>query len=169
MRGALIAVLFVTPAFAQDPEAPPFDASLIDACLEQASQDAQPDYAACIGAASGPCMNSPEGSSTAGMSYCLGRELDVWDARLNDSYARVIEAARATDAEMTRMGSAAEQQEPLFRQMQRDWITFRDSACEYERSRWGGGTGGGPASLSCSLELTARQYLRLRAYEPGNE
>ncbi len=167
MRAALlILALAATPALAQDePPRPPFDAGLIDACLEGGASDP----AACIGAASRPCMEAPEGSSTAAMSWCLGQELEVWDAKLNDSYGRVTQVARAMDADMAALGSAAERQEPLLTQMQRDWIAFRDSACAFERSRWGGGSGSGPAGLECAMTLTAQQYLRLRAYEPDDE
>ncbi|MTD98687.1 DUF1311 domain-containing protein [Paracoccus sp. YIM 132242] len=173
MRVLLILAVMATPAFGQEPERPPFDGGLIDACLEnasgQAKPDETPDYLACVGAASGPCLASPEGQSTAAMSWCLGNELDVWDKKLNDSYARVLKAASAADAEMADLGSAAARQEPLLRQMQRDWIAFRDSACSYEGSRWGGGTGAGPAGVECSLHLTAEQYLRLRAWEPQDD
>ncbi|WP_295048729.1 lysozyme inhibitor LprI family protein [uncultured Paracoccus sp.] len=163
------AVLAASPVVAQDaPEWPTFDATRIDACLEgaQTANPDAPDHAACIGAASGPCIDSPDGDSTVAMSWCLSEELAVWDRKLNDSYAHVLAGAKATDAEMAEMGSAAAQQEPLLRQMQRDWMAFRDSACSYEGSRWGGGTGAGPAGVECSLRLTAQQYLRLRAWEP---
>ncbi|MFC3167937.1 lysozyme inhibitor LprI family protein [Paracoccus fontiphilus] len=173
MRSLLALALMAAPAFSQEPESPPFDASLVDACLEKAAgeagTEAMPDYARCVGVASGPCIDSPDGYSTVGMSYCLGEEFDVWDRKLNDSYAKVLAAARAADAEMAELGSAAPKQEPLLRQMQRDWIAFRDSACSYEGSRWGGGTGAGPAGVDCSLQLTAQQYFRLRAWEPRDE
>lgn len=169
MRWLTVALLAASPAWAQDePEWPPFDAGLIDACLDdarKAGSDA-PDPMACVGAASGPCIDSPNGYSTVAMSYCLSEELAVWDKKLNDSYAHVLAAAQAADAEMAELGSAAEKQEPLLRRMQRDWIAFRDSACSYEGSRWGGGTGAGPAGVDCSLHLTAQQYFRLRAWEP---
>lgn len=167
MRVLLFWMLMAAPSLAQVPEGP------VEACLSQkqaeAKQDDMPDYAACIGVASGPCMDSPEGSTTVGMSACLKQEYDVWDGLLNASYGRVMTAAKATDAEMAELGSATEPQEPLLKQMQRDWITFRDAACAYERSRWGGGTGSGPASANCMMHLTAQQYLWLRGYEPQAE
>ena len=51
--------------------------------------------------------------------------------------------------------------------MQRKWIDFRDAACAFEASKWGGGTGGGPAATQCHLTLTAQQYLRLGADMDG--
>ena len=51
--------------------------------------------------------------------------------------------------------------------MQRAWTAYRDAACAYEVSTWGGATGGGPAGEDCMMRLTARQALvledRLRA------
>lgn len=170
MRALALVLLMATPAAAQDGGDLAFDGGLVTACLDRIQSATtgtdMPDFASCIGAASGPCIESPGGYSTVGMSSCLGQEYDVWDGLLNDSYGRVMAAAKATDAEMAGMGSSADPMEPALKQMQRDWIAFRDSACAYEATRWGGGTGGGPASVDCMLQLTARQYLRLRAYEP---
>ncbi len=39
----------------------------------------------------------------------------------------------------------------------------RTAACAYEASRWGGGTGAGPAATACFLDLTGRQALALEA------
>lgn len=172
IRNALIALMLLAPAakaqdvpdpvaVAADPEWPPFDAKILEVCLGT-RQGLERE--ACIGIAAGRCMESEGGYSTVGMSYCLGQELDLWDARLNAAYGDVMAEAKRTDAEMAGLGSAAEQQEPLLQEMQRKWIGFRDAACGYERSRWGGGTGGGPASVNCSLTLTARQALWLEGY-----
>jgi uncharacterized protein YecT (DUF1311 family) len=161
MRPALAAacLLLAMPAAAQEPA---FDGTLVDACLaEQSGEDGQPQ--GCIGVAADPCMTAPGTSSTAGMSFCLGKELEHWDGLLNDAYGEVKAQAEATDAEMKQLGSAAEAQAPLLKEMQRSWIAFRDSACDWERSKWGGGTGAGPASAQCALTLTAQQYLRLAA------
>ncbi|MBU3030710.1 DUF1311 domain-containing protein [Paracoccus sp. XHP0099] len=165
---AVLALLMATAAAAQDaqPEWPDFDGGLVDACLaEQAGEDARPE--SCIGVAADPCINTPGTYSTAGTTYCLGQELDHWDGLLNGAYQAVMTEAEATDAEMAELGSAAPAQAPLLREMQRSWVAYRDAACDYERSRWGGGSGGGPASVQCALTLTARQYLWLRDYQ-GN-
>ena len=45
--------------------------------------------------------------------------------------------------------------------MQRAWIAYRDAACAYEASQWGGGTGAGPAATGCMMTLTGRQALAL--------
>lgn len=162
-----LALLIAGAAAAQE-GAPAFDGGLIDACLQtQAGEDGRPE--SCIGVAADPCMNAPGAYSTVGMGYCLSRELDHWDALLNDSYQAVLAQAEAADAEMAEFGSAAAEQAPLLRAMQRSWISYRDAACSYEGSRWGGGTGAGPAGTQCALTLTARQYLWLRGYQGGGQ
>lgn len=103
------------------------------------------------------------GDTTVGTSACLGRELDWWDGRLNAAFARLKAGTEAFDAEMAGLGSAAESQTDALVAMQRAWMGFRDAACVYEMAKWGGGTGGGPASMACALALTAEQALRLEA------
>ncbi len=51
--------------------------------------------------------------------------------------------------------------------MQRAWIGFRDAKCGYEAAQWGGGTGAGPASVTCHLHETARQMLYLQSSRLG--
>ena len=118
----------------------------------------------CVGASAQDCMASaPGGETTVGMGYCLEQEWQEWDAQLNMHYGEVRAEARATDAEMQEIGATTPSQEAALRDMQRAWIGFRDGLCDYERSLWGGGTGGGPATLSCLMRETARQALYLQS------
>ena len=155
-------------AFAQQPELK-IDPAILDSCLamvkEEFGKDENATYDICIGKAAAACTETDGAYNTVGMSTCIGSELDYWDAKLNAAYQAVMAQAEATDKEMTELGSAAEKQVPFLKEMQRNWISYRDSACAYERSRWGGGSGGGPAEVGCVMELTAQQYLRLHAYE----
>lgn len=163
----MIIAVCAASAAAQDAGdgAPPFDPAIASACLSGNQGVARQ---VCIGVAAARCMDSDAGSTTVGMSYCLGEELDYWDSRLNAAYAKVMAAAETTDAEMVELGSAAPKQAPLLKQMQQDWIAYRDSACSYEGSRWGGGTGAGPAGVDCALVLTARQALWLEDYRDAD-
>lgn len=129
----------------------------------------QQDPATCIGVYADACMEATDGGrSTVGMGGCLEREHWYWDARLNVAYKVVRSAAKATDVEMTEIGSSAPKQADALKMMQRPWITYRDTTCDYERSLWGGGTGGGPAALSCHMTLTAEQALYLEAQQGTN-
>ncbi len=160
MRAAglsVAALLLAAPAPAQEIT---YDPAPLTACL--AANKDRPDT--CIGTASDGCMTAPGGDTTVGMGICLQGEAQQWDGLLNAAYAQLLAEAEGTDAEMKTLGSAAPAQVPALREMQRSWIAFRDAACGYEASRWGGGSGAGPAASACVMELTARQALRLIAY-----
>jgi uncharacterized protein YecT (DUF1311 family) len=141
------------PAAAQDL---PFSAEPTETCLASA-----PSPEGCIGLAADACIDTPDGSTTVGMSYCLGRELEYWDGRLNAAYAELLRLEEAQDAEMKEIGASAPPTAEALRAMQRAWIGWRDAACAYERSQWGGGTGGGPATAGCLMRLTGEQALAL--------
>ena len=131
------------------------------ACLEEVIDgDRLQD---CIGASAEFCMEETEGGfSTIGMSGCMDRELSYWDSRLNDAYARLRRAEQADD-EMGRDLPGYVNKANALRDMQRAWIVYRDATCDYERSQWGGGTGGGPATVGCLLRLTGEQALYLES------
>lgn len=144
-------------SFAIDPTA---------ACLENQPEEARHD---CIGRASAQCQTGNEGGdSTVGMGFCTGRELDWWDARLNEAYQQWLQNEKSDDAEARAEGWSTPQKLPALKQMQRTWIKYRDALCEHEAVQWGGGTGSGPAFLACLMGETARQYFvlvdRLESY-----
>ncbi len=102
----------------------------------------------CIGTVSGPCMETPEGATTIGMSECLGREIDWWDQRLNTRYA-------ALRAGMDEQSAAA------LRDAQRAWIAFRDAECDFHYTYWREGTIRSTFYFNCLLDMTARRVIEL--------
>jgi uncharacterized protein YecT (DUF1311 family) len=152
-------------AFAPAQANPVFKPAATDACVTKASAQSKnkSDHAvlACVGQSAQACMRTPGGDTTVGMMDCLKGELDYWDGKLNAAYAKRLATAKSNDAELKSMGSAAPKTEPALRKMQRAWIGYRDAACLYEQSKWMGGTGGGPATMACQMEETARQALKL--------
>jgi len=133
-----------------------FDIGGTLACLRIAQDDrAKQD---CIGVSAGACINAPSGSTTVGMGGCLSLELDYWDAQLNVAYRDLRARERANDAQMGGPASRAD----ALRAMQRAWIKFRDTTCEYERSQFGGGSAGGPVAVDCLLRMTGLQTLYLQ-------
>ncbi|MDV7142947.1 lysozyme inhibitor LprI family protein [Tropicimonas sp. TH_r6] len=150
--------LVAGPGLAQD--LPDFSAMATEACLDGAAD--LPAREACVGASANACMESNSaGYTTVGMGYCFDQELSYWDGRLNVAYGQVMAKDKAIDTEMAEIGSSAPSLSEALRAMQRVWIPFRDASCDYERAKWGGGTGGGPATLSCLMYETARQALIL--------
>lgn len=157
--GLILAAFVAQPAHAQEGTAPDYDPAILSTCISDATGDTERH--ACIGIAARACLNTEAGSSTVGVGYCYSSEWEQWDARLNAAYQRLLE----TQAEVARDNAAFNDQIPdaveLMRDMQRDWIAFRDHACSWEAVQWGGGTGAGPASAACMMTLTAQQTLFL--------
>ncbi len=144
---AVLLVCMAAPAAAQELV---FSAQATESCLASGT-----DYRQCVGRSAEACMeNTPGGWSTVAMGGCLDRELSWWDDRLNTSYRFAMDHARKMDAENDGFGPS---QMDALRDMQRAWIPFRDRKCDWARSQWGGGTGGGPAALECLMRETADQ------------
>ncbi len=141
-----------------------FDEEATAACVAVQQDDLARQR--CVGRSANACMELTDGGmSTVGMAGCLDREWSYWDMRLNAAYATVRTQARAMDREIAEYSPEAAKQADALRDMQRVWIVFRDRFCDYERSLWGGGTGGGPASIGCLMQETARQALYLESRE----
>ncbi len=146
------------PGWAQDDLR--FDPLPTLSCL--AGAETLPSMMTCVGIAAEACMESQaSGYTTVGMGYCLDQELSFWDGRLNTAYGQLMAQEKATDTEMKEIGATVPSLAETLRAMQRAWIPFRDASCDYARAQWGGGTGGGPATLSCLMTQTARQALEL--------
>ena len=155
-RRLTLVLMLAGPAAAQDV---PFSIDATEACLAGASDMAGRE--ACVGSSAEACIDTPDGLTTAGMGFCLGAERDYWDARLNGAYEALLTIEDTAASELSELGSAAPSPAEALRAMERAWIAFRDAACAYEVSTWGGGTGGGPAGADCMMRLTARQALML--------
>lgn len=137
-----------------------FDTGATEACLDRAGDVNEAQN--CAGSSASVCMGAtPEGSSTVGMGACLTHEYDYWDGRLNHVYGLVRNKMAAEDAALVEAGISAASKTEALRDMQRAWIGYRDGLCGFERSKWDGGTGGGPAQTTCLLHETARQVFVL--------
>ena len=146
-------LLLPVPAMSQDLV---FDITPTAACVDAGGGED------CAGNAAELCIEAtPGGYTTVGMGACTDRERQWWDARLNVVYKDLLAKLRAQDAEAESYSSHAPKQAEALLAMQRAWIGFRDSKCDFERAQWGGGTGGGPATVTCHLHETARQTLYL--------
>lgn len=147
---------------------PVFTPGATEACLSEQTA-ASPSLSGhivldCVGRAAQECMNTPGGDTTIGMIDCLQGELNYWDKKLNSAFTARVTAAKKEDAEMAKIRKAPSTLEESLRKMQRAWIAYRDAACLHEQAQWQGGTGGGPATLACHMNETARQALKLEGW-----
>ncbi len=161
-------LLFVFVAFALAPisaaraQQLKFTASHTQSCLRTKSDPNQ--MAACVGVSANKCMEDTEGGmSTVGMGGCINAELKFWDEWLNGVYKALLAQEKADDAEIGAGDGSVPAKAAALRDMQRAWLPWRDATCDYERSLWGGGTGGGPATLGCLMRLTASQVFYLES------
>lgn len=156
MRPFLALLLLTLPAYAQDMA---FDITPSLECVAVA-----PDTNAaklCIGEAASTCMEQEMGFTTLGMGFCLDAELSYWDGVLNDSFQTLRTMLRASDSTLPEY--LAKQADGL-RDMQRAWITYRDTRCSFEASLMQGGTAGSTVYLGCAMQLTGEQALFLQMH-----
>ena len=107
----------------------------------------------CVTDAANDCQTLPGGSTTIGIVDCLSAETAVWDAILNEEYAK----ARSLFDDV-----GGEDLTISLRDAQRAWIAFRDADCAMRYQRWIGGTIRSVVSASCQLTMTASRALALR-------
>lgn len=139
-----------------------FDPAGIAPCIEDG------DGHACIGQAADACMAASEGGySNLGMVSCIAAELDWWDGELNAVYRDLRARERQLDTDWSDdipgLGPRPSGADTL-RDVQRAWIGFRDASCTYEALDWWGGSGARLIEVTCRLQMTAEQTLRLRGY-----
>ena len=112
-------VVLAGPAAAQSDPAP-FSPEPTESCLAAAADPIGQE--ACVGTAAMACIDGPNGSSNAGMGFCLGAEHAFWDARLNAAYAALLALEEADTSELKELGSAAPSTAEALRAMERAWI-----------------------------------------------
>jgi uncharacterized protein YecT (DUF1311 family) len=98
------------------------------------------------------------------MKECSGREIDVWDERLNKIYRDLLagdlgqlQTQRVPPSGKGRKITGAD----ILRDAQRAWIAARDKKCDAAGLPMEGGTGAGLLTTACVLQETARQALWL--------
>lgn len=154
----LLSLPLAVPAAAQDPA---FDPAPTARCFDAGGG------AGCFGLAADACIvGSPLGDTTPGRQFCLGAEERWWDARLNETYRRAMDAATADDGAIL-PGSGQPRAVDTLRAMQRAWIAFRDATCEHEIQSWYGGTGASEVWLACLGRMTAQQTAYLDGLAGG--
>ena len=117
-----------------------------------AAREAAPtEEESCIRVVATACIQAEGNMSTAALTQCYGRETEVWDARLNAAYKKLLADADDKDA--------AEG----FRKTQRAWIAFRDASCAQAWLVFKG-TMATPMGAYCQMEKTARQAIWLEGW-----
>lgn len=165
MRSLAILATLAAPTLAGAQEDLAFDPAPVAACLEAGFEKGAPP--ACIGDASGACMEANEGGfTTVGMSDCTGRETTEWDRLLNEEYRLLQGDLAQADARGSGLGAGIDRTDAL-RDAQRAWIAFRDADCLARYAQYQDGSIRSLIGSSCRLDHTARRTLELRQMRAG--
>jgi uncharacterized protein YecT (DUF1311 family) len=97
-----------------------------------------------------PCTNTPEGSSNVGTADCYRLETSIWDNLLNENFKNLLD-------------TLDEQQSGKLRAMQRAWIAYRDTTCNFYWDKIQG-TMAIPMSAACNARETARRAVLLQFF-----
>ena len=104
----------------------------------------------CIGFVQDSCQATEQGQTTAGSIECIAREHAYWDRLLNQSYRRLRE-------------SGSDEQNGALRDLQRQWLAWREARCAYEAQLYEGGSLGSVVANQCFAQETARRAIDLTA------
>lgn len=97
-----------------------------------------------------PCTDTPEGSSNVGTADCFRIEWKIWDDLLNENYQSLL--AALDDDQLAKL-----------RDMQRAWIAYRDTTCEFYYVKIQG-TMAYPIQAACTARETMRRALLLKFF-----
>ncbi|HEX4557495.1 MAG TPA: lysozyme inhibitor LprI family protein [Xanthobacteraceae bacterium] len=149
---AIVVAGAVHTAAAQGAQATRKDAGAIRACAEKYAENINEAERRCIFAiVVEPCTKTRVGRSSQGAAACYHVEQDIWDELLNENF-RVL-----------RDGLDDDQKEKL-RQMQRDWIAYRNTTCEFYYHKIQG-TMATEMTAACLARETARRALLLKFFQ----
>ena len=139
-------LLATTPSRAETPDAA--DSAKVQSCIKSAEGR---ERERCIGVVADPCAEDSKAQSTAGQVACATREFAVWDDILNETFRRLRD--KLDDDQKTKL-----------RDMQRAWITYRDTTCGFYHDKIRG-TMATPMAAACVARETARRALLLKQFQ----
>ena len=139
------------------------DRAAIDACLAKAAD--MPE--SCIGTAYARCIETPEGSTTAGMGACSWRETAVWDEKMDASLKQLLTGSlgqTVADPSNRPPENKRDGKVPgtdIINDMQKTWVMFRAKKCDTGAMQAEGGSLSRVLYGSCFYDETARHALWL--------
>ena len=87
------------------------------------------------------------------LNACADREFQAWDAKLNALYRGL-------------MKNAEDKEQALLKAAEKNWLSFRDSECEWETS---GSEGGSIQPMEYSNCLTAKTRARIQELKSAGQ
>lgn len=119
-------------------------------CLTAAEKDGA-DARRCIFIYADACVERAEDPSTVGQVACYDRETEVWDAKLNALYRKLMAGVSAEKA-------------AALRESERSWIEARKQTCSFYSVFYEGGTMALPMAAACNTRQTGERVLFLKGF-----
>lgn len=130
-------------------------ATAMEGCLYQA-EFGRGTQEGCIGIMYEYC---PENAgSTVDMLGCIEPEIQFWDQKLNSVYGDLINVYEDQDSDFDEVRALA----PRLRNVQLEWVEWRDAKCGFAYDQYRGGTIGRLTGANCQLEETAKRALEIQ-------
>lgn len=137
-----------TVASAQERKPAPTEIKAIQNCVGNAIDDIDEAIGRCLfKLVAEPCIKARP--SELDIANCYLMESEIWDAMLNANYKQLMQTLEN------------EEQRTKLREMQRTWIAYRDTTCEFYWHKIQGSMAV-PMGASCRLRETARRALLLK-------
>src|SRR3984957_16571558 len=152
---AVLAILFLwimpVPSFAQTPKPTDKDVTAIRACAVKYQDDLDKVEQQCLfNLVATPCTNKPEAKSDVATANCYRTETAIWDDLLNENYKKLL-------------GTLDDDQTAKLRAMQRAWIAYRDTTCNFYWDKIQGTMAQSMVS-ACEARETARRAVLLQFF-----
>jgi uncharacterized protein YecT (DUF1311 family) len=116
-------------------------------CATKYRDDVQDGEQQCLFLVATPCTKTPEGSANLGAADCYRIEWAIWDDLLNANFK-------------TLLGTLDDDQAAKARAMQRAWVTYRDTTCNFYMDKIRGSMAI-PTGNACAARESARRALLL--------
>ncbi len=137
--------------FAQTPKPTDKEVAAIRACAVKYRDDLDKVEQQCLfNLVATPCTNKPSHASDAATADCYRTETAIWDDLLNENYKKLL-------------GTLDDDQTAKLRAMQRAWIAYRDTTCNFYWDKIQG-TMAGPMGSACEARETARRAVLLQFF-----
>ena len=148
---SLVSWVVPVSSFAQTPKPTDKEVAAIRACAVKYKDDLDKVEQQCLfNLVATPCTNKPSHASDAATADCYRTETAIWDDLLNENYKKLL-------------GTLDDDQTAKLRAMQRAWIAYRDTTCNFYWDKIQG-TMAGPMGSACEARETARRAVLLQFF-----
>ncbi len=139
------------PGFAQSPVGAR-DVAAIRGCADKYAENVDEGERRCVFAlVSDPCVKRRETQPDASRAECFRAEQAIWDEILNDNFRKLRD-------------DLDDDQQAKLRDMQRAWIAYRDTTCQFYYDKIQGSMAT-TMIAACLTRETARRALLLRFFQ----